>query len=68
MLFNLILPYRLMSNKRIQKNRLVDHSLNVPDFQVIPFIGGNGMAFGTKLVGMRGFGEAIIFHMDNWGA
>ena len=45
-----------------------DHSLNDPDFQVIPFIGGNGMAFGTKLVGMRGFGEAIIFHMDNWGA
>jgi hypothetical protein len=45
-----------------------DHSLNVSDFQIIPLIEVDSTAPGTKLVGMRGFGEAIIFHMDNWGA
>ncbi|MDE0790461.1 MAG: hypothetical protein OSA87_07155 [Woeseiaceae bacterium] len=42
-----------------------DHSLNVPNFQIIPLIEGDSIAPGTKLVGTRGCGEAIIRHTDD---
>ena len=46
-----------------------DHSLNIPDFQVILFIGGgNDMVSMHQAWCMRGFGEAIIFHMDDCDA